>query len=448
MTEKAVRTGQFKEFARLFFPVMLIAFSSSIYLMVEKLLLGRFSTTAMEAAVTVAYIAQIFQLGTVAIAMMAQVFIGQQHGERNWKAMGPYVWQYVWFSLLSIAVVVPVGALYGSYYLKGMPFESIAKPYLYSVLFINFFYPMGTALSCFYIAQGKTKLVLFSTIGSQLLKVCLAYFFIPILTSKNPLWGLYGAAASTFLAQGLFVAVLFGVFLRPKLTEIYSSRNCRFSPKLFWNCVHPGLLRASNKILSALCGASIAHLMVSKTALHLLTFSIGGVIFFFLPFLSDAICQTQTVIVSQVVGSKNFPALFKAFKSGFLWCSIWIALFGIPLLMFPETTFHILFPKIELAPHLIQPIFWGIWISFAFFTLLYVPLGYILAFKDMNFSAFMGVFGWLNGFLFMYYLIEQVQIAPQYFWLALSLMHISNALIYFLRAKWLCSKATQIPLLS
>ena len=145
------------------------------------------------------------------------------------------------------------------------------------------------------------------------------------------------------------------------------------------------------------------------------------------------------------MGSRNFPALFKAFGPGLLWSAIWIALFGIPFVIFPEITFKILFPKIDLAPHLIRSIFIGIWTSFSFFTLLYVPLGYILAFKDMYFSAFMGIFGWFNGFLFMYYLIEKVQIAPQSFWLALSVMHASTALIYSLRAKRLCSKAIHVP---
>lgn len=441
MENKTVKIGRFKEYLSLFFPILLISFSSSIYLIVEKILLGFFSTLAMQSAVAVAYIAQIFQLGTTAIAMMAQIFIAKYYGEQNFKAMGPSVWQYIWFSLFSICIVLPLGSLYGDYYLRGMPFESIAKPYLHFILLINFLYPLGTTLSCFYIAQGKTRLVLFSTIGSQLLKILVAYWLIPSLSQKSPLMGLYGAAISTFIAHAFFFCVLFFKFLQPKFANQYDSYNFRFQPKLFWQNIHPGLLRASNKILNSFCGASIVHLMISKTELHRLVFSIGGVIFLFLPFLSEAICQTQTVIVSRIIGAKNFSALFEASKPALVVFLICIALFGIPLLLFPLSIFKLLFSKVVLDPTLVKQIFLGIWVCFVLFTILYIPLGYILSFKDMYFSALMGVFSWINGYLLMYYLIEQINIAPQYFWLALSLMHGSNALIYFSRAKKLCNTA-------
>jgi Na+-driven multidrug efflux pump len=183
--------------------------------------------------------------------------------------------------------------------------------------------------------------------------------------------------------------------------------------------------------------------MISKTETHIAAFSVGAVIFSFLPFLSDAVCQTQTVIISQLLGAKKYFDLFKALIPGTLWTSVAIALFAIPFLLFPQFTFEYLFPTISLPAQTVRMVFLGLWLSFAFFTLLYVPLGYILAFKDMYFSAFMGCFGWLNGFLLMYYFLNIAHIAPQHFWLALSVMHGSSALIYFLRAFWLCQRATK-----
>lgn len=443
MTSDATRAGKNRSFLSLFFPVLAMTFSTSIYLMVEKLLLGFSSRSAMEAAVAVASIVQVFQLGTVAIAMMAQVFIGERCGEQNYRATGPCLWQFIWFSLLSTILVTPIGILYGYKYLKGMPFEGLAKPYLCFVLLINFLYPLGIALSCFFIAQAKTRLVLFSTIGSQILKVTLAYFTIPSLTTKNPLWGLYGGAITTFLAQGTFCSILLWAFLHPRRAKIYNSHDWKFRPRLFWQSIYPGTLRAINKILNGLCWASISYLMITKTETHIAAFSVGAVIFSFLPFLSDAVCQTQTVIISRLVGAKKYFDLIKALKPGTLWTSLALALFTIPFLLFPQFTFEYLFPTILLNPQMVRTIFWGLWFSFAFFTLACVPLGYILAFKDMYFSAFMGCFGWLNGFLLMYYFMNIANIAPQYFWLALSIMHGSNFIIYFLRALWLCHKATK-----
>lgn len=436
-------SGKNKSFLTLFFPILLIAFSGCFYLMVEKALLGNFSTFAMEAALSVAYIGQIFQLSTVAIVMMCQVFIGQQYGERNWKAMGPHVWQFIWFAILSTFVVYPVGITYGALYLKGMPFEQIAFSYLHFILLINFLHPLGIALSCFYIAQGKTYLVFFSSITAQLVKLLLAYLLIPKLVQINPLWGLYGGGVSTFLAQSLFVLVLFFGFMKSKNADLCDSRNFLFRPKLFWKCVKPGLLRGLNRILGTICWASIAHLMSVKTEMHLLVFSIGGVVFLFLPFLSDAICQAQTVIVSRLIGERNYAGLLEAFRPALICASVSIFLCSFPMVLFPEKTFAILFPNIHLDAHVIRLVSLGLWIDFAFFTLAYIPIGYILAFKDMVFSAGMGLFQWINGFLFMYILIEKIDIASEWFWIGLGFMFVSNALIYFCRSRSLCYRALE-----
>jgi Na+-driven multidrug efflux pump len=433
-------TGRISEFSRLFFPVLLITFSTSIYLLVEKLILGRVSVVAMEAAVTVAYVCQIFQISSIALAMMAQVFIAKQHGAHDLKSMGPGIWQFIWFSLLSTLITVPVGMVYGNYYLNGMSVKEIALPYLTFLLFINFLYPLGAALSCFYIGQGKTLLVLFSTIASQLVKIALAYALIPSWGSQSPTLGLLGAAISTFVAQASFCLALFWVFTHRKHAEKYQSRTWRFQPKLFWENIHPGLLRAINRILNVTCWTSIAHLMALKGEMYLLNLSIGGAIFLFLPFLSDATCQTQTVIVSRILGAKQYFQLWGAFRLGTLWSLAFIALVSIPLLVFPLPIYQYLFPNIHLEPAMVRQVFLGLWTSFVFYALVFVPIGYILAFKDMYFSLFMGAFNWVNGYLLMYIAIEKVGISAEYFWLVLSLMHGTTLILYTLRARMLCSR--------
>ncbi|MBU6384035.1 MAG: hypothetical protein KGR16_06955 [Verrucomicrobia bacterium] len=441
MMDQSTEMGGFKRFFSLFFPVLLIAFSGSLSFLVEKILFGSFSTSVMEAAIAVANIGQVFQLSTVAIAMMSLVFAGQRLGAQDGQSLGPCIWQYIWFALLSTLIVVPIGSLYGMYYLKGTLFHNIVKPYLHLILLINGLYPLGAALSCFYIAQEKTKLVLFSSICTQLLKILFAYLLIPAFAHINPVWGLYGGVISTFLSQVFFIVVLLIGFLSAKNAAQYDTRQFRLQWNLFWKCIHPGLLRAFSRISTTICWASIAYLMVSKTETHILMYSTGAVVFLFLPFLGDALCQTQIVMVAHLLGAKREAALRAAFRPGTICAYICMGIVAIPLLVMPHVTFAHLFPKISMGSWAIRSLFAGVWVSFACFTWSYVPIGYILAFKDMLFSVFMGLFGWLNGFVLMYVLIEKVQIAPQYFWLALSLTLGSNGLMYYLRAKWLCARA-------
>lgn len=444
MIEKQIAfnlTGKVKEFTLLFIPILLVSFSSCLFLLVEKVLLAQLSIEEMEAAVSVAYICQIFQIVCISLAMMAQVSVAGWFGAKNWKTIGPGIWQFIWFSFLSMLITVPIGLAYGNYFLAQTSIQEIAHPYFYFLTSINFIYPLGTALSCFYLGRGKTRLVLIASVGSQILKIALA---IPLILGWDP-WipsfGLLGGAISTLLAQGGYCVVLFAAYCSSENRKNFSSNIWKFQPKLFWECIQPGILRATNRILNVTCWASIAQLMAAKGGDYLIILSIGGALSLFLPFLGDAICQAQTIIVSQIIGARKFNLLGRAFFSGILLALVFVVLTSILLVGFSTFTFEYLFTNVTLDPGVVHRVFLGVWISFAFYTFGYVGISYILAFKDMNFSLFMGAFNWINGYLLMYIALEKIEISADLFWLIHSLMHGSTMLLYFLRTKVLCSRA-------
>lgn len=435
-----LQTGRLKELVALFAPILLMTFSNYFFLLVEKLFLARFSVQAMEAAVSAAYVIQIFQGSTLALAMMAQVFVGRWKGAKELQLIGPGIWQFIWFSLLSMIIIVPLSLLYGDYYFKGTAIQEIVRPYYHFLIGTNFLYPLAATLTCFYLGQGKTRLILFTTIGSLVIKLVLAYFLIFGLNEWIPPLGLIGGALSTFISLIAFCGVLIIVFLSPKNNVVFHTWSWTFRPILFWECIHPGILRAFNRILSFLCWASIAHLMSSRGGDYLLILSVGGSLYLFLPFLGDAICQAQTTIVSMILGSKSYYLLGRSFKSGVLLIASSTALFGIPLLFFPSELFHYLFPTVNLEEAVIIQLFLGIWVSSIFYTFCYLPISYILAYKDTKFSLFMGFFNWINGYLLMYVALEVFNITAAQFWLVLSLMYGSSSLLYVWRMKWLESR--------
>lgn len=427
--------GKIKGLLHLFFPILLMTFSNCLFLIVEKVFLGRLAPEAMTAAVSAAYACQVTQLPTVALAMMAQVCVGRWHGAQEWTSIGPGIWQFVWFCLLSMFITVPIGLLYERYYFHGTSIEAIVLPYYRSLLAINFLFPLAATLSCFFLGQGKTRLILVLTLISQGIKILFAYLFIFGWGNLIPAWGLLGGVFSTFLAQGGFCLVLLGVFLQPRLKKIYHSSDWTFKPKLFWECIQPGLLRAMNRVLSVTSWAAIAHLMTAREGDYPIILSVGGTLFLFLPFVGDAICQAQITVVSHILGSKRYSELHRAFRSGLTLVSSTILLCAIPLLIFPFQTFDWLFPKVEMTPEAIKNIFLGVWASFAFFTFTFIPISYVLAFKDTKFSLFMGVMSWAIGYLFMYLAIEFYSMPADQFWLVLTITHALNALFYQWRMK-------------
>lgn len=445
LKEQRVSTGEIRELLSLFLPILVMTFSNYIFLLLEKVFLARLSVEAMEAAVNATYGCMISHISCTALAAMAQVYVGRWIGAKEFTTIGPGLWQFLWFSLLSMLFTFPLSMLYGKFYFFNSHLKEIALPYFYFLSGINFLYPLATSLICFYVAQGKTRLILFSSLSFQILKTLLAYLLIFGWKDYIPAFGIMGGAISIAITQSGFCLLLLYVFLKPEYARLYNTRQWHFRKTLFWECVHPGLLRAFSRILVALCWASIAKLMSARGETHLLILSIGGSIFLFLPSLADAICQAQLTVLSHILGQRNYEALSKAFRSCSFLVLLTVILAAVPLILFPMVTFNFLFPSIEMNSSTISTVFFGIWVSFAFYTYGYVPISSVLAFKDTKFSLFMGGVIWINGFLLMYLAIEHFNIPPDYFWLVLSLMHGSTTLLYLWRMKWLESRLTLSP---
>jgi MATE family multidrug resistance protein len=447
MNETELMKTGVKRLLKLFFPFLLIAFTNSIFLLIEKLFLARVSIQGMQVAVNVAYICNIFQGASVALAMMAQVAVGRWFGAENYGSIGPGIWQYIWFSLLSPLVTVPISLLIGYSYFYDTEIQHLALPYFYLMIGINFLYPLGTALACFFSGQGKTRLLLFVAIGSQALKIGMGYLLI-LGKWGFPSLGLMGGALSTLVAQGAGCLFFFFVFINKKNRSHFNTFDWRFRWELFKECIYPGFLRALNRIISFSCWALIAHLMIVRGEDYALVLSLGGTIFSFLPCLGEALSQAQITILSQSIGAKKYDALKIAARSGYLLALMICLLCVGPFLAFPMYTYENLFPTLVANKELVHQLFFGIFFSFSWFILSFIPLSFILAFRDMNFSLFMGAFSLVNGYLLMLFFLEIVQISANQFWLALSLTHASTALLYYLRAKWLTKKFHQSLLLA
>lgn len=434
--------GRFSNLASLFFLVLLMTGSACLTLFIEKLLFARFSLEAMNAAVAVAYAVRIFQGPCVALVLMAQVYVGWLYGANRLNEIGPAVWQFIWFSLLSPLLLIPISYLYAHFYFHGMEMEKSCSYYFHLSMWISFLLPLGTTLSCYYLGQGRGLLVLVATLGAQALKLLSASILV-FGFGSIPSFGLLGGILSTIVSQGLFCLVLFFFFIREDAR--FCTHVFHFRLPLFIDCMRIGFLRALNRVFAFSSWAMISRLMVLRGGESILLISVGETLFIFLPFLAEALCQSQVTAVSQLLGSKHYSLLSAVFRYGlFLVLSI-SALVAIPLVLFPTATFHWLFPAIILPASTIQSMFLGCWLCFTFFAFHFIPLSYVLAFKDMFFLLFMGAFNWVNGYLLMYFFLVLLHIPSTQFWLMLTFMHVTTCLLYLARMRYLLKKTMIYP---
>ena len=429
---KSICQGTFKELIKLYTPIFFIIFPSAFFIFFQNRFFAHISSEIVGAAVNVTYICRIFQLPCILLAMMAQVYVGRAYGAQDWKSIGPIVWQFIWFSVLSMIITVPGGLIYGHYYLGDTAIELAAKPYFHALVAMNFIFPLGAALSCFFIGRGYTRWVLICKLGSELLTFILAYFLI-LGNSWIPPLGLKGGAISLFVGNAVFCILLLIFFLHQRNNDEYNTRTWKFKPKLFWESIQPGLLRGLSGVVNFASWSATARLMTVLGGDYLSVLSIGGLIFLFLSCFGDALCQSMTTSLSQIIGAKKYELIIKAFRSGIMLALVLIVLIGIPLLLFSTQLCHFISPTILIDG--VQKIFFGLWVSLAFFIFGYIPLSLVLALKDTKFILFTGAMHWVYGYGLMYVAIRMVGIAAQNFWLVLGIMHCITLLIYSLRAR-------------
>lgn len=438
-------TGNVSEVVILLLPLALMTFSSSSVIFVEKLFFARLSAETIEVALNVNYVCRIFQAPCLALAMMAQVYVGRQYGAREEQTIGNHVWQFIWFSLLSMSVTVPLSVLYGHLYFEGTILEQSAMPYFYFLVLMNFLYPLGASLSCFFIGLGKTRFVLVATLAAHFSNLMLVYLLVFGVEGWIPAFGLIGGAISFMTSQGLFCLVLLAIFLSPKHATAYGTHRWHFHPKLFWECVYPGLMRALNRVSVFLCWASIARLMIAKEGEYLLIWSIGGTMTLFLPFIGDAVCQALTTINSHLVGAKNSALFGKLDRCACVILVPIIGLMAIPMVGFPGLTFHAFFPELSLADASVSKLFLGLWLGCTYWTFSYIPASRILAFKDASFFLFMSCLSWITCFFLMYTSVHIVKIPADQCWIILSFSNLADLAVYSWRSQYL-TKHRQIIL--
>ena len=69
-------------------PLMATELSSALMIFLDRVFLAQYDTHAMVAATTAANIFFIFQIGSVSIAMVGEVFVGQYNGAKQYKQLG------------------------------------------------------------------------------------------------------------------------------------------------------------------------------------------------------------------------------------------------------------------------------------------------------------------------------------------------------------------------
>ncbi|MDR0485270.1 MAG: MATE family efflux transporter [Elusimicrobiota bacterium] len=231
--------GGYKEFFLIAIPLILSTGINSVQLFINRTFLSWYSKEAFAASVPASIanfaILSLF-LGTLAYV---DVFVAQYYGKKEYRSIGPAVWQSVYLALGAAFIIFCLSFFAESFFMGiGHPTEVAREEgVFFKVLCYGAFFTLaGAALAGFYAGRGKTKVVLFVSLFGVIMNVILDILLI-FGNLGFPRMGIVGSAIASMISSCLMLIVSVILVTSKKNNEIFNTRkltpNFDFIKRLF-----------------------------------------------------------------------------------------------------------------------------------------------------------------------------------------------------------------------
>ncbi len=329
------QSGSLRELSALAFPLIFTMISTSLLTLCDRFFLSHYSMQAFHACAAASDLAFLFQMFCIMIVMIGQVFIGEYQGANEKHKIGPLVWQLIFFSFISMMLSYPISLVAESYFYH-TEIEAPALTYFRILSFCNFLFPLGAALSTFFIGRGKTKTILFATLFTHVLNIILDYLLIFGAGEYIPSMGAKGAAIATVFSQGALCLILYFLFKKRKHREIYRTDDRSLRPALLKKVLITGLPRATGRAIMITTWNAAAYILLVKGGDHLLVRTFGTSLFIILSFIIQGMGQAFLTISAHLIGAKEDEKIKGLLKNAFIFLGGILAVLALPLFVFSD----------------------------------------------------------------------------------------------------------------
>ena len=435
-------SGTVKELFTISLPLMLSFLSNYLMLFVDRLILANYSLEAMNAATASAMFCMIFQYGAIGIASIAEVFVGQFNGSKQYKKVGSPAWQMIWFSLMCFPIFFLLAKFAGPLFLPDYHYKDFALPYFQWILYFNVAFAIQTAIASFFIGIGRVKIIMISAIISNIVNILLDIILIFGVTNLIPSYGTKGAALATGFAQIFQVSFLMVFFLSKQNRKKYNTDRLTFKPKLFLKCLRIGSPSAFGHMIEITAWAIVIHMMATLGEVYLTVMAIGQNLFAVIAFATAGLQKGITTVSANLIGAKNYIKVSKAWFSAVKLLLLFALVVSLVLLVYPDPLINAFLSKETSADVSkiysflrITCIF--LWLYFIFDGLTWISAGILTAAGDTMFIMIMNALGaWFFALMPIYFLIVKNPSSPSYVWALMVFYAIMNSICFYLRYKF------------
>jgi len=219
-------SGGYSEFLKLAFPLIISTGAWSIQNFINRFFLAWYSTNAFAAAqpaATLNFAIMSIFIGTLSYV---DVFVSQYYGNKEYKHIGPAVWQSVHLSFVG-AVILFVISLFSQNifnFIGHAPEVIVEEVKFFRILCYGALFVLTSyAFSGFYSGRSKTRIVLYINAIGILINIFLDYLLI-FGNFGLPRLGIEGAAIASIIASFAMCAIFLFLIIQKKYASKYSTR--------------------------------------------------------------------------------------------------------------------------------------------------------------------------------------------------------------------------------
>lgn len=438
--------GSLKELWAISFPLMVSALAVLLMVFIDRLFLAFYSIGTFNACVKASNAAWVLIGGLGMITAMSEVFVAQYNGAGLYHKIGAAVWQMIWLALFSFLIFLPLALWLAPFIFSTGPYVHMEKTYFFYVMIFGPAYPLLTALTGFFVGQGKTKLIISIAVLGNVINFFLDWILIFGIKGLVPEMGIKGAAIATSVGSFIQSAILAYIFMKKSNQKTFGTNKMAFQFPLFKECFRIGFPQGLFYSLEILGWAVFLFMMASLGERFITISAFCQTVILLLSFFFDGLSRGVTAIAGNLIGEKKQNLISKLLKSS-LKLQVLFSFFTATFLIFkPELLLNLTasFSSSSEMPIVFDAALKACLFCVFFFLFLegtrWVFSGILTAAGDTWFLLVSGSLSvWIFLLLPIYLIVVKYQQAVQVAWMITVFYSFFLCVIYFMRfrtGKW------------
>ena len=296
---------------------LMASFLSMVAMMFfDRLFLSYYSADALSALASSGTLFWAGNFMWVTLAAMAEVFVAQYNGAKQYSKLGEPVWQMVYLAGIACVFFLSLGYFGANFFASsGLMNPSEVECFRWNNYFAPFL-TLLTALGAFYIGQGKTRIITYLALIGNGVNILLDPLFIFGWKGIIPSMGIRGAAIATGIGIIVQVLIIGKMFLSRENRETFGTGDFRFKPLAFFKCLKVGASPAIFVMFECLGWATFYKMMEQISPKHILVASVTQSILILFVFFGLGLEKGAAAVSGNLIGAKKFDEIKRLFRSG------------------------------------------------------------------------------------------------------------------------------------